>query len=161
MYPQLFQSRATRSDRINRYGYRLGRKYVGGASRLIHSPTNKNLLSQAGDEVIQLTQKTLVTCCQEELPFYWWIAISSISLSVVELFLRSERFESAFVAIRGGDFQVSILRESGQDNGSFESCDFRLVTIIMWNIPLSQNVDRNSSSINTFSVFEHIFNVIE
>ena len=85
--------------------------------------------------------------------------IGSISLSSVILCLAPDRFESAFVTIRSDDFQIPILPGTCQYHSSFEPCDLRLIAIIIWNIPLSQHVERNPCCTNTFAVFNHVFQV--
>ena len=84
-----------------------------------------------------------------------------IFLSLIVLFLTPERSESAFVTIHGDDFQIPVLRESGQYDCSFKSRNFRLLTIVLKNVPLSQNIDRQSCFINPFSMVQHVFKITE
>jgi hypothetical protein len=80
-------------------------------------------------------------------------------LSVIVLFLALDCPERALVAVHGDNFQQTIVREGGQDDGPFQSHNLRLLTIVLWNIPLSQNVDRYARSTNSFSVFQDVFKI--
>ena len=123
-------------------------------------PTNKKTVSARRLDCSTEHQKSHVAFHEKRLPFHWRITNNSISLSIVILCFGSEYFKSAFITVGSDDFQIPVLCESGQYNSSFESGDCRPVTILMRNIPLSQNVNRNSCCINTFSVLEHILEVI-
>ena len=90
---------------------------------------------------------------QERLPWSWKITVGPIFPSVIVLSLTAERPVSAFITIQGDDLQIPVLRESGQNNCSFKSRNFSFLTIILPNIPLSQNVDRYARFVNTFSMF--------
>ena len=87
--------------------------------------------------------------------------ISLISLSGIIFCLTSQGFESAFVTICRDDLHVPTWHTAGKYHCPFESGDCRLITITIGNIPLSQDVDRNPCPINTFSVFDHVFQVIQ
>jgi hypothetical protein len=73
--------------------------------------------------------------------------------------LAADHFEGTFVTIDGDDVQRTLLAESGQNHCSFKSCDFGFSAIALQDIPLSQNIDRDSCSIYTFPVLQHVFKV--
>lgn len=97
----------------------------------------------------------------EKLASPWKITVGSIFPSVIVFSLAAERSVSTSITIYGDDFQVSFWCESSQDNGPFKSRNFRFPQIALSNISLSQNVDRGSRFMNTFSVLQNVFKVTE
>lgn len=81
--------------------------------------------------------------------------------SEIVLFLAPQHSGGAFVTIHGDDFKIPVLGESGQYNCSFQSRDFRLFTIVLQNIPLSQNIHRHPCFMNTFAMFQYVFEITE
>jgi hypothetical protein len=71
----------------------------------------------------------------------------------------ADDFEGTLVTIDGDDVQRTLLAEPGQNHCSFKSCDFGFSAIALQDIPLSQNIDRDSCSIYTFPVLQHVFKV--
>lgn len=81
--------------------------------------------------------------------------------SNVVLLLVTERPKSAFISIHGDNFQVSVLREAGQYDRSFQARNVRILAIVLQNVPFSQHIDCYTCFINAFPVFQHIFKVSE
>jgi hypothetical protein len=75
--------------------------------------------------------------------------------------LASDRPEGALIAVHGDDFQISVSRESGQYRSSFKSRDFRILTIGLGNVPLSQNIEGHPCFINAFSMFQDVFKIVD
>lgn len=83
----------------------------------------------------------------------------SIPVSIIVLCFASDCFASAFITIDRDDFQPAIWRQSHQNHRSFESCNCSPSAIALQNIPLSQNIERDSRSIYAFSMLKHVFKV--
>jgi len=91
----------------------------------------------------------------------WQVAFPPIDPSFIVLCFAVERSKSALVPVSCDNFQIPVARVSGQYNGSFQSHDFRALTIALRNIYFPQNIDHGSFCMNPLSMLQHVCKVSE